>query len=270
MAVVGERVRPTGHRRMRGALSGVIPDSGRTMSTFQAARERWLSTVVRSCPPLRPSPCRGSRERPGPGESLLLAEEMADAGVSGCQALTPRIMVALPLPLSVGERPTSRRKGLPDGAMFSRNTWLTRQAFDALGSDDRYRLYRLEDVILDRAAVWPGCGGTLTDFGWGFLGEIQKHVKKRIDQFAYFEEVLEPEDFLVFAGAPQIGTHTDRYGRQASAGVSLGARIRGPGLVRLEPCPEQAGHGALRVAASGPLGPLVGGGAGVASVVGIL
>lgn len=41
---------------------------------------------------------------------------------------------------------------------------------------------------------------------------MQKHVKKRIGQFAYFEKVLEPEDFLVFAGAPQVGTHVDHYG----------------------------------------------------------
>ncbi|MFJ9547295.1 hypothetical protein [Streptomyces erythrochromogenes] len=126
-------------------------------------------------------------------------------------------------------RPTRRRKGLPDGAMFARNTWLTRQVFDALGSDDPYRLYRLEDLILDREAVWPGCGGTLTDFGWGFLGEIQKHVKKRIDQFAYCEEVLDPEDFLVFAGAPRIGTHVDHYGMPqwpACVEAALG-RLRG-------------------------------------------
>ncbi|MFJ3575881.1 hypothetical protein [Streptomyces rubiginosohelvolus] len=109
-------------------------------------------------------------------------------------------------------RPTNRRKGMPDGVMFARNTWLTRQAFDVLGSTRQYRLYGLERLILDRDTEWPGCGGTLTEFGWGFLGEIQKHVKKRIDQFTYFEEMLEPDDFLVFAGAPQIGTHTDHYG----------------------------------------------------------
>ncbi|ALP00196.1 hypothetical protein SHL15_9280 [Streptomyces hygroscopicus subsp. limoneus] len=67
-------------------------------------------------------------------------------------------------------RPTSRRKALHDGTMFARNTWLTRQTFDVLGSDGRFRLYELEDLILDRDMVWPGCEGTLTDFGWGFLG----------------------------------------------------------------------------------------------------
>ncbi|MCC9711639.1 hypothetical protein E4N62_44400 [Streptomyces sp. MNU76] len=28
--------------------------------------------------------------------------------------------------------------------MLARNTWLTRQAFDILGSDDQFRLYELE------------------------------------------------------------------------------------------------------------------------------
>ncbi|MFI8834906.1 hypothetical protein ACIGPN_28335 [Streptomyces afghaniensis] len=106
-------------------------------------------------------------------------------------------------------RPTSRRKTLHDGTMFARNIWLTRQAFDVLGSDDPFRLY---DLILDRGMVWPGCGGTLTDFGWGFLGEIKKQVKQRIDMFRHFEKRLPPDDFLLFAGSPRIGTHDDHYG----------------------------------------------------------
>ncbi|MFE6164264.1 hypothetical protein ACFQ7F_35700 [Streptomyces sp. NPDC056486] len=109
-------------------------------------------------------------------------------------------------------RPTSRRKALRDGTMFARNTWLTRQAFDVLGSDDQFRLYELEDLVLDRDMIWPGCEGTLTDFGWGFLGEIKKQVKQRIDMFRHFEKILPPDDFLVFAGAPRIGTHDDHYG----------------------------------------------------------
>ncbi|MEV5989235.1 hypothetical protein AB0L85_30320 [Streptomyces sp. NPDC052051] len=80
-------------------------------------------------------------------------------------------------------RPTSRRKALRDGTMFARNTWPTRQGFDVLGSDDQFPLYELEDLVLDRDMVWPGCEGTLTDFGWGFLGEIKKQVKQRIDMF---------------------------------------------------------------------------------------
>ena len=43
--------------------------------------------------------------------------------------------------------------------MFDRNTWLTRQAFDVLGSDDQFRLYELEDLVLEREQVWPGCTG---------------------------------------------------------------------------------------------------------------
>ncbi|MBB5938946.1 hypothetical protein [Streptomyces zagrosensis] len=94
--------------------------------------------------------------------------------------------------------------------MFARNTWLTRQAFDVLGSDDQFRLYALEGLVLDMA--WPGCEGTLTYFGWGFLGEIKKQVKQRIDMFRHFEKILPADDFLVFAGAPRIGTHDDHYG----------------------------------------------------------
>lgn len=109
-------------------------------------------------------------------------------------------------------RPTSRRKALRDGTMFARNTWLTRQAFDVLGSDDPFRLYTLEDLILDRDMVWPGCEGTLKDFGWGFLGEIKKQAKQYIDMFRHFEKRLPPDDFLLFAGAPRIGTNSRHYG----------------------------------------------------------
>ncbi|GAA2974898.1 hypothetical protein [Streptomyces enissocaesilis] len=54
--------------------------------------------------------------------------------------------------------------------------------------------------------VWPGCEETLTDSGREFLGEIKKQVKQRIDMFRHFEKRLPPDDFLVFAGAPRIGT----------------------------------------------------------------
>ncbi|MGX4691161.1 hypothetical protein [Streptomyces sp. JNUCC 63] len=109
-------------------------------------------------------------------------------------------------------RPTKRRKNLSDGVMFARNTWLTKQAYDTLTSRDRFRLYGLEDVILDREALWPGCDGALTDFGWGFLGEIKQHVKQRIDALRHFEKRLLPDDFLLLLSAPQIGTHDDHFG----------------------------------------------------------
>jgi hypothetical protein len=96
--------------------------------------------------------------------------------------------------------------------MFARNTWLTRQAFDALGSSEPFRLLELEDVILDREATWPGCDGTLTDFGWGFLGEIKKHVKRRVDTLMHFEAQLSRDDFPTFAASPQLGTHDDHFG----------------------------------------------------------
>ncbi|CAM5692121.1 hypothetical protein [Streptomyces chartreusis] len=108
--------------------------------------------------------------------------------------------------------PTSRRKALHDGTMFARNTWLIRQTFDILESEDRFRLYELEDLLLDRDTVWPGCDGSLADFGWGFLGDIKKHVKRGIDVLSHYQRRMSPADFLVFAGSPQIGTHDDHYG----------------------------------------------------------
>lgn len=89
--------------------------------------------------------------------------------------------------------------------MFGRNTWLTRQVFDILSSDDQFRLYEVEDLVLDRNLIWPGCEGTLTDFGWGFLGDIKKHAKRRIDSLVDFERRLSPDDFLVFASAYGFG-----------------------------------------------------------------
>jgi len=64
-----------------------------------------------------------------------------------------------PIENAHASRPTSRREALHDGTMFARDTWFTRQAFDVLGSDDQFRLYELEDLVLDRDQVWPGCEG---------------------------------------------------------------------------------------------------------------
>ncbi|MEV0226460.1 hypothetical protein [Streptomyces sp. NPDC050704] len=108
--------------------------------------------------------------------------------------------------------PTGRRKALHDGTMFARNTWLTRQTFDVLGSDDQFRLYELEDLVLNRDMLWPGGEETLTDFGWGFLGEIKNHVKQCIDVLGHFERRLPPDDFLVFTSAPWFGACNDHYG----------------------------------------------------------
>ena len=108
--------------------------------------------------------------------------------------------------------PSKRRKNLHDGVMLARNARLTRQAFDALGSSEPFRLLELEDVILDRGAIWPGCDGTLTDFGRGFLGEIKKHVKRRTGTLMHFEEQLPHDDFLIFMVAPQLGTHDGHFG----------------------------------------------------------
>ncbi|WAX77526.1 hypothetical protein [Streptomyces sp. KMM 9044] len=99
-------------------------------------------------------------------------------------------------------------------------------------SRDRFRLYGLEDVILDREALWPGCDGTLTDFGWGFLGEIKQHVKQLIDTLRHFEKRLPPDGFLLLLAAPQIGTHDDHFGMPkwplcVEAAISRSPEVRG-------------------------------------------
>ncbi|MFI5966416.1 hypothetical protein ACIA8J_30190 [Streptomyces asoensis] len=154
-----------------------------------------------------------------------------------------------PIENAHASRPTSRRKALHDGTMFARNTWLTRQAFDVLGSDDQFRLYELEDLVLEREQVWPGCEGSLADFGWGFLGDIKKHAKQRIDMLAHFEQRLSPDDFLVFASAPWFGFRDDHYGMprwpacvEAAAGRLCGEdeefwRAEGDWMARIGPAP---------------------------------
>lgn len=74
-----------------------------------------------------------------------------------------------------------RRNGLHDGVMFARNTWVYHQALQAVTSSDPYALLRFEDRILDRGLVWPGTSGTLSQFGYGALGEIRKYAKKRVN-----------------------------------------------------------------------------------------
>ncbi|ALP00197.1 hypothetical protein SHL15_9281 [Streptomyces hygroscopicus subsp. limoneus] len=37
-------------------------------------------------------------------------------------------------------------------------------------------------------------------------------MKQRTDMFRHFETQLPPDDFLLFAAAPRIGTHDDHYG----------------------------------------------------------
>ncbi|GAB2864228.1 hypothetical protein GCM10027074_34420 [Streptomyces deserti] len=78
----------------------------------------------------------------------------------------------------------------------------------ALGSSERFRLLEFEDVILDREAIWPERDGTLTDLGWGFLGEIKKHVRRRVDTLMHCEKHLSCDDFIVFVAALDSGPTT--------------------------------------------------------------
>ncbi|GAA2654992.1 hypothetical protein [Streptomyces vastus] len=104
-----------------------------------------------------------------------------------------------------------RRNGLHDGVMFARNTWVYHQALEAVQSDHKYALLRFEKRILDRELVWPGTSGTLTQFGYGALGEIKKHAKKRIDYLMFLQEEFQPEEFMLLASIHGFGA-SDHFG----------------------------------------------------------
>ncbi|MET9647645.1 hypothetical protein [Streptomyces syringium] len=107
-----------------------------------------------------------------------------------------------------------RRNKLHDGVMFARNTWVYHQALEALNSTDQYALLRFEKRILDREFVWPGTSGTLTQFGYGALGEIKKHAKKRIDYLMYLQEEFSQEEFFLLAALHGFGAW-DHFGMPA-------------------------------------------------------
>ncbi|GHF35964.1 MULTISPECIES: hypothetical protein [Streptomyces] len=107
-----------------------------------------------------------------------------------------------------------RRNKLHDGVMFARNTWVYHQALEAVNSPKQYALLRFEKRILDRELVWPGTSGTLTQFGYGALGEIKKHVKKSIDYLMYLQETFSSEEFLLLAALQGFGA-SDHFGMPA-------------------------------------------------------
>ncbi|MFC9536794.1 hypothetical protein ACFT38_41085 [Streptomyces sp. NPDC056975] len=109
-----------------------------------------------------------------------------------------------------------RRNKLHDGVMFARNTWVYHQALDAVNSSKQYALLRFEERILDRELVWPGTAGTLTQFGYGALGEIKKHAKNRVDYLMYLQERFSPEEFLLLAALQGFGA-SDHFGMPARA-----------------------------------------------------
>ncbi|MEU1707968.1 hypothetical protein ABZ478_21710 [Streptomyces sp. NPDC005706] len=104
-----------------------------------------------------------------------------------------------------------RRNGLHDGVMFARNTWVYSQALEAVRSSDQYALLRFEKQILDRELVWPGTSGNLTQFGYGALGEIKKHAKKRIDYLMFLEEQFQREEFMLLTSIQGFGA-SDHFG----------------------------------------------------------
>lgn len=111
-----------------------------------------------------------------------------------------------------GER--GRRNNLHEGVMFARNTWVYHQALEAVNSTEQYALMRFEKRILDRELIWPGTSGTLTQFGYGALGEIKKHAKKCIDYLMHLQETFSYEEFLLLAALHGFGAW-DHFGMPA-------------------------------------------------------
>ncbi|MER6847075.1 hypothetical protein AB0A81_28225 [Streptomyces flaveolus] len=107
-----------------------------------------------------------------------------------------------------------RRNKLHDGVMFARNTWVYHRALEAVNSPKQYALLRFEKRILDRELVWPGTSGTLTQFGYGALGEIKKHAKKSINYLMYLQEAFPREEFLLLAAFQGFGA-SDHFGMPA-------------------------------------------------------
>ncbi|MFE9925744.1 hypothetical protein ACFYQA_30515 [Streptomyces sp. NPDC005774] len=121
-----------------------------------------------------------------------------------------------------------RRNGLHDGVMFARNTWVYHQALEAVRSDASYALLQFERLILDRELIWPGTSGTLTQFGFGALGEIKKHAKQRVNYLMFLEEKFSSEEFMLLAAVSSMGG-SDHFGMPAWEPRARAAidRIRG-------------------------------------------
>jgi hypothetical protein len=52
--------------------------------------------------------------------------------------------------------------------------------------------------------VWPGTSGTLSQFGYGALGEIGKHAKKGVGLLRRLQKTLPREEYLLLAAEESI------------------------------------------------------------------
>lgn len=75
------------------------------------------------------------------------------------------------------------RRGPSDAAMFAESTALHTAAVTALTTPrPTSGLLGFEEHLLDRNRPWAGSGGrTLSDLGYGNLGDYRRHVKDRIN-----------------------------------------------------------------------------------------
>ncbi|MFJ9127810.1 hypothetical protein ACIRJS_27290 [Streptomyces sp. NPDC102340] len=108
-----------------------------------------------------------------------------------------------------------RRNHLHDGVMFARNTWIYHQALQAVTIPAPYALLNFEDLLLDRHLVWPGTSRTLRQFGYGVLGEIDKHTKRMINILMGFQRRFTNEEFLTLAALHALQGAEDHFGMPA-------------------------------------------------------
>lgn len=108
-----------------------------------------------------------------------------------------------------------RRNQLHDGVMFARNTWVYHQALKAVTSTAPHALLDFEDRLLDRHFVWPGTSRTLKQFGYGVLGELDKHTKKMINGLLGFQDRFTDEEFLTLTALNGLLDAEDHFGMPA-------------------------------------------------------
>ena len=136
---------------------------------------------------IAPAPCPGD---PHNCEVLLSAQEAyrerhGKADISGHEAVVSAMAVGLVIDVwrnGPVEDMHCGKRGPSDAAMFAESTSLHDQAVTTLTAGNRpIGLLEFEDHLLDRERPWAGTGGkTLTDLGYGFLGQYRRHVKDRI------------------------------------------------------------------------------------------
>ncbi len=161
------------------------------------------------------APCPG---KPHNCELLIAAWKFhlgrcAEAGISATEAVVSAMAVGLVIDVwrnSPVEGMHGSKRGLTDAAMFAESTSLHDRAVIALTTDHRAMgLLKFEEYLLDRTRPWAGTSGkTLKDFGYGFLGQYDRHVKDHINKLMSLNRhtcVADPLEAVLITAAVAYG-----------------------------------------------------------------